>query len=153
MQRTEKIGKARREALKAEFGRCKRHLRNGLFFSRFVKLVFLGRPAQCRSRGCPFGNNAGDLVEVSGSNLALMTRRGIAVPFALEFPLLKIRVRAHSARIEIPGEFKHAVVEGVETGQRNELEFITHLPRAPHGTVQSPGRLVSFFQLNDGEQL
>ena len=62
-------------------------------------------------------------------NEALMLYRLVSVLFrAAEFLLLQSRVGAHSAHLVRPRQFEHAQVQGVETGQGDELELVAHRP-------------------------
>src|SRR5437867_8329034 len=50
----------------------------------------------------------------------------VAVCFALELNFLKASVSSHPQIAILLGEFKHAEVERVEAGKRDELEFVAH---------------------------
>jgi len=49
--------------------------------------------------------------------------------FGRELHLLQFRIRLHSSIATALRELKHAVIERVETGQGNELEFVAHRPQ------------------------
>src|SRR5438105_3175335 len=58
-----------------------------------------------------------------------MFGRAVATLFGRELRLLQFRIRLHSSIAIAVREVKHAVIERVETGQGNELEFIAHRPQ------------------------
>ena len=49
--------------------------------------------------------------------------------FGRDLRLLQFRTRLHSSIVTALRELKHAVIERVETGQGNELEFVAHRPQ------------------------
>ena len=49
--------------------------------------------------------------------------------FGRELRLLQFRTRLHSSIVTALRELKHAVIERVETGRGNELEFVAHRPQ------------------------
>src|ERR1043166_3970664 len=49
--------------------------------------------------------------------------------FGRERRLLQFRIGLHSSIATALPELKHAVIERVETGQGNELEFVAHRPQ------------------------
>ena len=65
-------------------------------------------------------------VEITGPHKALMLGRVISVLLIAEFLFLQPRVGCHPATLVFLCQFKHAQIESVETGQRDELEFVTH---------------------------
>src|SRR5580700_4422172 len=65
-----------------------------------VELLGLGRSRECRRGSLPLADDAGDFVEVTRADLALMAGRGVAERFARELLRLKIRVRTHAARLK-----------------------------------------------------
>jgi len=67
-----------------------------------------------------------DLVEIAGADLPLVADRFIAVPLAGEFRLLQFGVGGHALVPVFARHFEHAVVEGMEASQRNELELVAH---------------------------
>ena len=70
-----------------------------------------------------------------------------------ELALLQLRVGRHAALAVVRGELEHRQVQGVEAGERDELEAVAHVRQAAPGT-RSIVRGSSFArQLNDGEQL
>ena len=46
---------------------------------------------------------------------------------AAEFFFLQSRVGGHPRKLVAAGQFEHAQVQGMESGQRHELEFVSHL--------------------------
>lgn len=58
-----------------------------------------------------------------------MAGGGVAVLFGGELVLLQLRVGGHVALSVVASELEHAVVEGVETRQRHELELVPHSPQ------------------------
>ena len=91
-----------------------------------MKLFFFGRPAQSRGRTFPTRDDACDIVEISGADLVLVLGRRVAVGFGRELRLLQFGLSSHPAIAIAVCEFEHAVVEGVESGERDELEFEAH---------------------------
>src|SRR5437762_13266330 len=55
-----------------------------------------------------------------------MLGRTVSMLFGCELGLLQFRIGLHSSIAIASRELKHAVIERVETGQGNELEFVTH---------------------------
>src|SRR5437016_8945142 len=53
----------------------------------------------------------------------------VSMLFGRELRLLQLRIRLHSSIAIASRELKHAVIERVETGQGDELEFVTHRPQ------------------------
>ena len=117
-----------------------------------MELVLFGRTSQSRGGGQAGGDNLSDIVEVAGAHFALMLGRTVAMLFGRELRLLQFRIGLHSSIVIASRELKHAVIERVETGQGNELEFVTHRAELALKLCDLP--LSSFFlQLNEGEQL
>src|SRR5688572_11308415 len=76
-----------------------------------VELFFLGRSDE--GERCAVGvQRGGDLVEVAGADLALVTRGGVSGCLRGEFGLLEFDVRAHVPLAVVLGEREHGVVEG-----------------------------------------
>src|SRR5579883_3348849 len=92
-----------------------------------MELLGLGRAGQSGCGREAAGDHLGHLVEVAGADLALVFGGGIAERFKGKFGLLELRVSGHTVLAIAEGQFKHAVVEGVETGQSDKLELIPHL--------------------------
>src|ERR1700733_11942209 len=93
----------------------------------FVKLLGFGRTGKRGRRTASFTDHGRDLVEVARADLALMARRGVSIGGSRELDLLEIRVRAHPAPFEVVRQPEETVVQGVESGQRYELELVAHL--------------------------
>ena len=55
-----------------------------------------------------------------------MAGGGIAEFFGAKFRFLQCHISRHLGFAIAAGQFKHRVIQGVETGQRDELEFIAH---------------------------
>ncbi len=76
----------------------------------------------------------------------------VAVDLCCEFRFLKHGIGGHLAFLVAAGQLEHAVVQLVETSQRDELEFVAH--RAQLALELGNRRIVQvFFQLKEGEQL
>ena len=75
------------------------------------------------------GDNLSNIVEVAGAHFVLMPGRTVSMFFGRELRLLQFRIRLHSSIAIASRELKHAVIERVETGQGNELEFVAHRPQ------------------------
>src|SRR5882724_2896624 len=58
----------------------------------------------------------------------LMLGRTVAMLFGRELRFLQFRIGLHSSIAIASRELKHAVIDRVETGQGNELEFVAHRP-------------------------
>src|SRR5438045_8911413 len=58
-----------------------------------------------------------------------MLGRAVSMLFRRELRLLQFRIGLHSSIAIASREVKHAVIERVETGQGDELEFVTHRPQ------------------------
>src|SRR5262245_29018315 len=67
-----------------------------------------------------------DLVEVTGADLALVTRRSVPLRFGRELGLLQLHVGRHVLRGVAARQVEHAVVERVESRQGDELELVAH---------------------------
>ena len=117
-----------------------------------MKLLFFGRAAQSCGRTFPARDDACNIVEISGADLTLMPRRGVAVDFGRELRFLQFGISGHPSIAIAVREFKHAVVEGVESGERDELEFEPIAPSS-RWNFAIVGRSSFAFQLNEGEQL
>ena len=71
-------------------------------------------------------NDHVDGVEIAGSDLALVLGCGVASRLRGEFGLLQLRIGGHAPVAIAGGQLEHAVIEGVEPGQRDELELVAH---------------------------
>src|SRR3546814_5558307 len=63
------------------------------------------------------------------AHLALMLHRGETQVGRCKFLLLQLHESTHLATSVTMSQFKHAIVQRVEAGQRNELEFVAHGPK------------------------
>src|SRR5215208_2715486 len=90
-----------------------------------VELTLFGRTRQ-RSRRRGWIHRGGDPVEVSGADLALVLRRGVAPLLGGELALLQLDVCGHLVAGVAVGQIEHGVVQGVEASQRDELELEAH---------------------------
>ena len=70
-----------------------------------------------------------NVVEVAGAHFLLMFGRTVSMLFGRELRLLQFRIRFHTSIAIASRELKHAVIERVETGQGDELEFVAHRPQ------------------------
>ena len=68
------------------------------------------------------------LIEISGANEALMLDSFVPIlGFAAEFFFLQPGIGSHPREFVAAGQFEHAQVQGMESGQRHELELVSHL--------------------------
>src|SRR5579864_8034050 len=93
---------------------------------RLNELLRLRRSLHCRDGRLSTGNGLGNFVKISGADKALVPHRRITLVRALEFFFLEPRICRHSFSRVAMRKFKHAVIQRVETSQRNELELISH---------------------------
>src|SRR5215813_14557561 len=94
---------------------------------RITELLLFGGACQgCDGRGAS-SDYLRDSVEVSRADESLMLHAAIAVTLPRKFQFLQTRVCRHSRLFIIQRQIKHAKVESVETGESDELEFVTHL--------------------------
>ena len=101
-------------------------LRDELCLVRRMKLRLFGRARQRGYRRPAALDHLRDLVEVSGPDFALMLGRRVADFLSGKLGVLQAHVRAHLL-VHIAGrKLEHAIVERMETGERNELELIAH---------------------------
>src|SRR5207245_9842029 len=70
------------------------------------------------------GHGLRDAVEVAGADLPLVAGRRVAVALERELVLLQPDIRAHAFRSVAPRQLEHRLVEGVEAGERDELEAV-----------------------------
>src|SRR5205085_3865483 len=73
------------------------------------------------------GHRLHHLVEVSRTDLALVLRCGVPIRLEVELALLQFDVRAHAAVAIAARQLVHARVQGVEAGERDELEAVAPL--------------------------
>src|SRR5499426_967350 len=94
------------------------------------KLRFLCRAGQRRRGRSAASDRLRYGVEITRAYEGLVFDGAVAVlGFGGEFRLLQARVSGHAVFPVIPSQVEHAEVERVETGQRNELEFVAHPPQ------------------------
>ena len=91
-----------------------------------MKLLGFGRPAQRRGGGFPAGDESRHFVEVAGADFALMFSRGVTIGLGCELCLLQFGIGRHSALAVTVCKLEHAVIEGVKSGQGNELKLVAH---------------------------
>src|SRR6056297_3240216 len=88
------------------------------------ELLFLGTPHQRERRCGSARDHIGHFVEVAGAHFPLMAGGGVAGFFHCELTLLQFDISSHAFVGITAREFEHRGVEGVETGQRDELELV-----------------------------
>ena len=94
-----------------------------------VKL-FGFRRADQRGRGrIAAGNHLGDLIEITSPDEALVRRGAVADLLRGELFLLKLRVSCHACLPIATRQMEHGHIQGVEAGQRHELELVAHLAK------------------------
>src|ERR1700684_3951343 len=90
-----------------------------------VELTLFCRAGQRgRRRGRVDGGR--DPVEVTGTDLALVLGSGVTALLGRELALLQLDVVTHLVAGIAVGQIEHRVVQGVEAGQRDELELEAH---------------------------
>src|SRR5437764_11053077 len=94
-----------------------------------MELGHFGRFCQGGCRRHPARDHLSYLIKVTRTHLALVLRSRIAVLLQGKFGLLQLGVGGHTMIAIAMGEFKHAVVEGVEASQGDELELVAHLAK------------------------
>src|SRR6266852_6928 len=92
-----------------------------------MELRYLGRSGQRGRRRFAASDDLGYLVKVARADLALVFGGSVAVVFERELSLLQFGVGGHAVLAVALCQFEHAVIEGVEACQRDELELIAHL--------------------------
>src|SRR5689334_1599277 len=93
-----------------------------------LELFGFGRSGKGAHRGLSSRDYSGYRIEVSRSHEALMFDGGIANALCqTELALLQLRVSRHSRTRIFVCQLKHCQVERVESGERDKLEFVTHL--------------------------
>src|SRR5205809_3704493 len=91
------------------------------------ELLRLSRSGQSHGGRSAIGYGLGYLIEISRSHESLVPHCGIAGGFgAGKFFFLQSGVSRHAIGGVMPGQFKHAEVQSVESGQSNKLELVTH---------------------------
>src|SRR6188508_3849893 len=96
-----------------------------------LELGLLGRALQRERRALPARDGLEHRVEVAGPDLALVACRRVAELLVRELRLLKSDVRAHPFACVAACELEHRVADGVEAGQRHELEAVAHRRQLP----------------------
>src|SRR6516162_3605302 len=90
------------------------------------ELLFLGAAGERRNGGVAAAHRLGDRIEVAGANFALVLDGAVAGGLGGELGLLQLDVGGHLLRLVAARQLEHRVVECVESGERDELEAITH---------------------------
>src|SRR5690606_10200448 len=88
-----------------------------------IELRFFCRTRQGCRGGLPAFYGLGNGIEVTGTDFALMLDGREAQVGCRKFFLLQLDERAHLTACIAMRQFEHAVVQGMETSQRDELEF------------------------------
>src|ERR1700722_4016783 len=92
-----------------------------------IKLSRFGRAGQRRGGRRAAGDRLLHAIEVSGAHKALMLHRFVArFFFAGELLILQGAVSGHAVDLVIASQFVHRVIQGVESRQSDELEFVAH---------------------------
>src|SRR5262249_19517369 len=91
-----------------------------------LELVRFCRVLECKRGRLAARDDLGHLIEVAGTDLALVPRRRIPVRLAGEFGFLELGVGGHAPLFVFAGKLEHPMVERVEAGERYELEFVSH---------------------------
>src|SRR5579884_3252794 len=91
------------------------------------ELFLLRRASQRSGRSRTGCDHLGKRIEVSGSHEALVLDGLITVLcFAGELLFLQAGVRGHAVVFITARQFEHAQVQGMESGQSDELELVSH---------------------------
>src|SRR6478735_353363 len=96
-----------------------------------LELLLLGRALEGECRAGAAGDRLQHLVEVAGADLALVACGGVALVLELELPLLESHVRGHCLLAVAAGKLEHRQVDGVEAGERDELEAVAECGEIP----------------------
>src|SRR6202790_4714124 len=107
---------------------------------RFVeKLLVFGRSLERGGRGPCALDRLRHRVEVAGPHLTLMLDRGEALGDRRELRFLQLDERRHLAASVAMRQIEHAVIQTVETRERDELELVAHCAQlaleAGHGCI------------------
>src|SRR5215510_3698228 len=78
------------------------------------ELRFFGAPVEREGRAGARRDDLGDLVEVSGADLALMASRAVAGRLGGELGLLELGVGGHAVGAVLARQLEHPEVEGVK---------------------------------------
>lgn len=70
--------------------------------------------------------HGGDAIKRAGTNLALVRGSGVAAHFSGKLALLQLNLGGHLVTSIIVGEIEHGIVQCMEAGQRNRMEFESH---------------------------
>src|SRR4029079_3462771 len=89
-----------------------------------LELLLFSRAPERQGRARATGDRLQHLVEVAGADLALVARGGVALVLELELPLLQADVSGHRLLAIATRELEHGEVDGVEAGERDELEAV-----------------------------
>src|SRR5450631_2459854 len=90
------------------------------------ELLVLGGSMQGRGGRLACLNDLRHVVEIAGADLALVLDRGEAALGRRELLLLQLDEGAHVVARVAVREVEHAVVQRVESGERDELELVAH---------------------------
>ena len=93
-----------------------------------------------------------NFIEIAGSYEALVRDRAVTKFLGRELFLLQSRVCGHACLRIAARQVEHAHVQRVESRERHELEFVTHLAKLLL-EVGDSDVVQLLFQLKDGEQL
>ena len=116
------------------------------------ELRLFGRAFQGRQRALTAADDLRNGVEVARTDERLVLDSPVAmVPLHVELPLLHPRVGQHALVAVGVGQLEHGEVQGVETGQGDELELVAHRGQVRWKAAICPSS--NLLQLNDGEQL
>src|SRR5262245_35423568 len=96
-----------------------------------LELSLLGRALEGERRALATRDGLEHRVEVAGADLALVARRRVAELLVRELRLLEPDIGAHSLAGIAACELEHRVADGVEAGQRHELEPVAHRRQLP----------------------
>src|SRR6476660_4414915 len=93
-----------------------------------LELRLLGRARERSDGRTPALYDLRHAVEVAGADFALVLGRRVAELLRGKLRFLQWRVRRHALSRVAPREVEHAVVEAVKSGERHELELVSHRP-------------------------
>src|SRR5262245_19549932 len=93
-----------------------------------MELFLFGRTVQGCSRASAAGDDLCNVVKVAGANFPLMSGCGVTRGLDGKLGFLQFRIRRHPTFLISTGEIKHAVIQGMEAREGNELTLVTHRP-------------------------
>src|SRR5947208_14012459 len=91
-----------------------------------MELLFLGRAFERGGRQFAARNHTRQFVEISGADLVLVLRRGVALRLGGKLLLLQFGIRGHAPFAITARELEHAEIKRVESGEGDELKLVTH---------------------------